>query len=803
MVIQKRSFGLFVLLILLMALVACSSDQADVVDPPGLDDQTRLDATPGTLAEATTTPVDRPELVGVPTPLPTPVIILPAPLYLLSNGQIQRLETDGLTLTQLTQEAEPITDFDVSPVDARLIYVSGNELIEANPQYGMRIVKEAGNRLDPDNPADYITERISDPRFSPDGRQIAFGLNGIRLIDSGETTTSTLILASDPYPNPNNPPRSDVRFYVPGEWSPDGAYLMLRFSYWPEAGGLGILEMATQTLSFLSSNDPNTAICCDWAWGRDSTIAFVASDLFVYGTPGLSQVEVPSGDVSPIIQGMPSGEITQEMPMHLFRSVYRATESLLYTFVNEQSSLDEPGEYELSRVTLRDGEVSAVGDETYEIAGDILWARNGSGVALVLATMPDPLGGLVGPILWVPADGAPSIELPAVGERLRWGPSATAPVAIEAEDEQTDDDDERDAEAPDETDEPFVTATVSLNVRGGPSITYPVVGELLAGERALITGVSPDDAWWQIVYPPESDTRAWVTGDPDLTRAENAAGVLVVTPPPLPRPVGRIFFSASGPDGQGSILAQSLAPGAAPDVILPNASQPSLYRDSGRLAMRSSRSDLLGIGLYDLGSREIIGVSSHQEDSLPRWNPAGDRLVFASTRHGDRRWRIYTAPASGNQTAQELTFGLDPDWHPTDNRIVYKGCDDTGERCGLWLMDSNGDNRSALTQNQTDSRPIWSPDGRTVVFMSESRHNNWEVYSIDMGSALVTRLTDDGALDGLPTISPDGSRVAFVSNRAGEWGIWVVPITGGNAQRVITIGRDLPNWLEQGIDWAE
>jgi hypothetical protein len=31
----------------------------------------------------------------------------------------------------------------------------------------------------------------------------------------------------------------------------------------------------------------------------------------------------------------------------------------------------------------------------------------------------------------------------------------------------------------------------------------------------------------------------------------------------------------------------------------------------------------------------------------------------------------------------------------------------------------------------------------------------------------------------------------------------VAPISGGAAQRVIEIGVDLPNWLEQGIDWAE
>jgi hypothetical protein len=168
MVIHKRFFDLFVLLILLLVLVSCQNNQIDTAIPLEPEDPTNREAMPAPVVATPAVATERPAVVVAPTPFPTPAIILPAPLYLLSNGQIQRLETDGVTLTQLTLEAEPITDFDVSPIDARLIYVSGNQLIEANPQYGSRIVKVSGRRLDPTNAANYITERISDPRFSPD-----------------------------------------------------------------------------------------------------------------------------------------------------------------------------------------------------------------------------------------------------------------------------------------------------------------------------------------------------------------------------------------------------------------------------------------------------------------------------------------------------------------------------------------------------------------------------------------------------------------------------------------------------------
>ncbi|RME56351.1 MAG: hypothetical protein D6790_14820, partial [Caldilineae bacterium] len=246
-----------------------------------------------------------------------------------------------------------------------------------------------------------------------------------------------------------------------------------------------------------------------------------------------------------------------------------------------------------------------------------------------------------------------------------------------------------------------------------------------------------------------------------------------------------------------------LTPNGEAELLLVNATQPSISPDGTRLAVRSVRSDLLGIGVYHLDEGSILGLTSHQEDSLPNWSPTGDRLVFASTRHGDRRWRIYVQPAATPGAAREITFGLDPDWHPSQDLIAYKGCNEVGEQCGIWIMDADGQNRRPLTGNTSDSRPMWTPDGGALVFMSETRDGNWEVYAVNATTAAVTRLTNNPAHDGLPVVSPDGGWVAFVSNRGGVWGVWTVPIQGGVAREVFVLGPDLPNWLEEKIDWAQ
>jgi PKD repeat protein/uncharacterized protein YgiM (DUF1202 family) len=85
------------------------------------------------------------------------------------------------------------------------------------------------------------------------------------------------------------------------------------------------------------------------------------------------------------------------------------------------------------------------------------------------------------------------------------------------------------------------TATTDLNIRSGPGITYPVLGVLLAGQSAQITGISPDGGWWRIQFSGTVDEVGWVSAK--YVVAENTSNVPVVqipaqtaAPAPAPTP---------------------------------------------------------------------------------------------------------------------------------------------------------------------------------------------------------------------------------------------------------------------------
>ena len=84
-------------------------------------------------------------------------------------------------------------------------------------------------------------------------------------------------------------------------------------------------------------------------------------------------------------------------------------------------------------------------------------------------------------------------------------------------------------------------------------------------------------------------------------------------------------------------------------------------------------------------------------------------------------------------------------------------------RGGSGRLAPDGTDLKALTSGSFDDRePHWSPDGTTIAFSSD-RSGNYDIWVLDVASGQVTPVTKNPANDFLPTWSPDGREIAFVS----------------------------------------
>ena len=84
-----------------------------------------------------------------------------------------------------------------------------------------------------------------------------------------------------------------------------------------------------------------------------------------------------------------------------------------------------------------------------------------------------------------------------------------------------------------------------------------------------------------------------------------------------------------------------------------------------------------------------------------------------------------------------------------------------------------------LTQSAGyDRYPSWSPDGGRIAFVSNRDGGDGEVYVMDADGTSPTRLTQDASDARSPSWSPDGGRIAFMSNRDGNGEIYVMAADG-------------------------
>jgi Tol biopolymer transport system component len=172
-------------------------------------------------------------------------------------------------------------------------------------------------------------------------------------------------------------------------------------------------------------------------------------------------------------------------------------------------------------------------------------------------------------------------------------------------------------------------------------------------------------------------------------------------------------------------------------------------------------------------------------------------------------WGLSRVDTDGNQFRDlpALTSAQAPDW--TAGGIVYQA--NTGIEITADTPDAT---TRAVLQAPYYQDPDWQPGGDRIVFQSREG-SHWEVFVVNTdGSGLaaltrpVTNLVDKLPDNVAPTWSPDGRSIVYLSNRdannsAGDWRLWVMDADGGN-QRPLPIETPIEySYMnEQVVSWG-
>lgn len=366
------------------------------------------------------------------------------------------------------------------------------------------------------------------------------------------------------------------------------------------------------------------------------------------------------------------------------------------------------------------------------------------------------------------------------------------------------------------------------------------------GSETLLTNPASSTSAGENVYPANSTRCANdatnLTPSPDLA---NLSGQIAI-----PLDNGQVRYDIyifSLPDGQE--IAR-----------IPNARQPNFHPDGQRILINREGGGIENLFEYNLADHTERQVSDAPQDAYPFYDLWGNRVVYMNDElsvgspkpERDENGKIvldsegdivYQDPQrpfiyvqcnllpphqESDPRCKNIAFlgvlvpagqvgeiqGTHPVW-TIEDMIAFRGCNTwAGSRqCGIYVVPStstkgfsNGFIPRQLTNHTTDAPS--DTKGHLIAFTSH-RDDNWEAYLVNLnGQGLINLSNSPTSNDGLPTISPDGNWVAFVSDRGGVWAVWAVPVWGGEPQKLFDLPVQVPwgdgdrVWTNERISWG-
>ena len=190
-------------------------------------------------------------------------------------------------------------------------------------------------------------------------------------------------------------------------------------------------------------------------------------------------------------------------------------------------------------------------------------------------------------------------------------------------------------------------------------------------------------------------------------------------------------------------------------------------------------------------------ITSDTRDDAPSFSADGRLIVFSGNREpaapGNYAIHIHVMNADGSG-ARAVTSGegydRNPSFSPNGRQVVFDRTDSTG-RPQIFIVNIDGTGLRQLTETSKNSDPVFAPNGKWIAFVSDRDHDvktdRSDIFSMRPDGTNQRMLIDGPRNESEPDISPDGRKVAFVSNRVQGSHIYVAK-SNGSGVRTLTHG---------------
>ena len=183
---------------------------------------------------------------------------------------------------------------------------------------------------------------------------------------------------------------------------------------------------------------------------------------------------------------------------------------------------------------------------------------------------------------------------------------------------------------------------------------------------------------------------------------------------------------------------------------------------NGRVSF-SSGGDLWTVAPDGSGLARLTDTAEDEAQSA--YSPDGTRIAYRRRPTATESYQVYVMNSDGSdqrRVSNSTVHETQPAWSPDSSRILYRRSIVADPNADVWVMNADGSGAHVVVDSPgADERyPMFSPDGTRLAFTS-NRAGQYEIYVAAATGALPLRLTNDPGYDSAPSWSPDSQRIAF------------------------------------------
>ncbi len=184
---------------------------------------------------------------------------------------------------------------------------------------------------------------------------------------------------------------------------------------------------------------------------------------------------------------------------------------------------------------------------------------------------------------------------------------------------------------------------------------------------------------------------------------------------------------------------------------------------------------------------------------MPRLSPDGKRIAYVTLGREGRLW-VYDLGSGTNTPLTDEGRANYPIWSPDGKRIIFSWHKSLADNLFCLPYDGSGPMERLTTSEPMQTAGSMSPDGKTLALMEITSDTGGDILMLDVPSGRITPFLNSPAdWEVYPEFSPDGRWLAYQSHESGRDEIWVREFPGPGAKHVVSAeGGAMPLWARDG-----